>query len=353
MAVGVELVGFVSDPAGEGGPPRRGWLLRLTDGEGRWGQGEACPLPGYSPDTAEDVEAVLRRVAAEGIPFPGAVDETMEHLRGVLDPIRKRSPSAAFALETAALDLLGRRVGRPIVELLAGPDRLHPVAVNALIPVTDEEGALSAVRKAVARGIRTFKFKIGAADFEGVRRILGRVRTEAGSSARIRLDANGAWDPRTAARRLERLAEYDPEYVEEPVPAGFLSGFRESPVPLAADESLRDPLEGERIFENPVCTVFVLKPMLLGGSLAAMDWVRRVRGAGRRVVITHLFDGPVGVSAATHLACAAASEDLACGLDDHPGLEGWTTRRSPEIRNGILPVPDRPGLGMAPVRRGR
>ena len=46
---------------------REGLLLRLRDEEGRVGQGEASPLPDYSPDTLAGCRAALERFAGQEI----------------------------------------------------------------------------------------------------------------------------------------------------------------------------------------------------------------------------------------------------------------------------------------------
>ena len=142
------------------------------------------------------------------------------------------------------------------------------------------------------------------------------VRERVGTDVRIRLDANGAWSASEAQRGLERLAVYDPEFVEEPV-AGLeaLAALRlTSPVSIAVDESAGSPKEVARAVSMGAADVVVLKPSALGGPSASAEVAARVRDAGLDVVVTSLLEGSVGIRAAAHLASAIGA------LDPLPGL---------------------------------
>ena len=45
-------------------------------------------------------------------------------------------------------------------------------------------------------------------------------------SARLRVDANAGWSRAQAAELIPRLAQYDLEFIEQPLPAGDLTGLR-------------------------------------------------------------------------------------------------------------------------------
>ncbi len=116
--------------------------------------------------------------------------------------------------------------------------RLIPTAV--LIDGATPDAVARQARRARSAGYTTFKLKVGFKSFEGDLKRVAALRSAAGSEAALRLDANGAWKPDEALPKLEALAKYRPEFVEEPC-----SGLEEirrlqvdSPFPLAVDESL-------------------------------------------------------------------------------------------------------------------
>ncbi len=324
-------------------------LLRLADGAGNIGWGEASPLPGYSPDDLGSAERVLdvwaarwaagevevvAEFAAEVAAEFAAADVAAAELQGV--------PSARCAIDTALLDLEANRSGVPIHSVLLGSrepmpavERI-PICALMTLPGVARPGAPNApndviaeVKQRVSEGFQTVKFKVGGdPGFSGHLDQLRAVRAEF-PRLRIRLDANGCWTPDEARRRLGELkAAIDPEFVEQPVGTRELLTFGDAPVPLAADESLRLPDAVRAVTRPGRCVVVVLKPMVLGGLHACLGLADQARANGARAIVTHTFGGPIAHAAACELALAVAAADPAghppgpaAGLAGHDELE--------------------------------
>lgn len=376
-------------PTGDGRPPparaaagsqrRFGALLELRDPESRSGWGEASPLAGFANDSPGKASAALLRLLADSEAM-GVLYRAAHELAGVADgvardglfpesaalvlrDVRAQSASARAAVVSALFDLAGRRAGLPIHELLlsagAGPEPARSgYPINALIPLTDRETTLEAAGEAHRRGIGVLKAKLGAAEqLDRQLALLRQVRSEFGAGVRLRLDANGAWAPDECPRILERLASLDPEYVEEPVSGSALLELVGSPVPLAADESLRDPDLASSLLASGAISVFVLKPSVLGGIDRCMELGRRAVDHGHRCVVTHAFEGPVAHGAACEVALALAalaarmpgSPVPAQGLDRVGVLDAWTDITVPQLRGpGLLPA-EVSGHGIDPA----
>ena len=340
---------------GENAPrERRGIWLSLADSEGNVGFGEAAPLPGYSPDDLGSCEIALKAVHERLGPLTGPSAKVA--VMGALTPLSLGSlPAARFALETALLDLWAKRRGLSIAESLGGPRPYTQVRVNGLLEAPQTPGEL--VLRAgylVGRGFRTLKVKLratGTADFEAELNALSRLRAELPPSIELRLDPNGAYLLPDARDRLRRLAPLRPAYVEQPVPPSELLRLGPCAVPWAADESLQDPASADRLLDAKGCAAFVLKPAVLG-LLRAFDLARRAQERGLGVVVTHLFDGPVGHAAACELALALPREPLACGLDrafDDPTSRAFVPRLEvPHLaREGLVIAPGHAGHGVS------
>jgi o-succinylbenzoate synthase len=333
---------------------REGLLLRLVGADGKVGQGEASPLPGYSRDTIEEARTALRAVDWASV----AEYEPGESVMGWLGRIVTGTPllggAARFAAETALLDLLGQRLGQPLWTLLRRsgeePD-VRAVPLCALVGGADDPRALPAVVAAVARGVHTVKLKIVGPSLDSQWETLAAAR-DAIAMTPLRLDANGTLSPATAREELSSLLPLRPEFVEEPVPTAALGALARSPVPIALDESLQEPGAWET-FESRLaelhCVALVLKPMALGGVGACLDLGARAAARGLDVTVSHLFDGPIALAAAAHLALAMASRSRASGLDRHGGLGAWPTVNVPHIGPTTVLVGERPGLGVAPL----
>jgi o-succinylbenzoate synthase len=330
---------------------RSGVLLVLASDDGHFGQGEASPLPGLSPETTDEAWRALARLA--GRAFPCEIDLCLPIVPQVGLFLRDHAPavpSVRFAVETALLDLAGQRLGLPLSTLLAGTWPTREVPLAGLLDGESVEELEAGARAARRGALAAVKVKIGRpwrfeAEIEG----LDRVRTALGPRAALRLDANGAWSRAEAPVRLAALARFRPEFVEQPVPADQLPGLRDAPVPVAADETLA--LEGgmARLRAEGGAQVAVLKPTVLGGLLRCRALAAEAHGSGMQVVISHALEGPVALAAAAELALSLEPAPLACGLAPHAGLAAWPDVALKQLAgNAIVPALVR-GLGLAPL----
>jgi o-succinylbenzoate synthase len=314
---------------------REGILLALEDDEGRTGVGESAPFPGFGMETPESSLSALRLAArfAIGLPPEHFLEAAADLSR--LAPVAA-SPGARAAIDLALHDLAAQRAGVPLARFLGGDDAADHVHANAAIPRVPPAEAASAAVAAVAAGARCLKLKVGGVPLaEDLARVRS-VREGAGPGVALRLDANQAWSEVEALEALRALAEFHPEYVEQPVAAGAIEALARvraaSGVPVAADEALTDLRAARRLAAARACDVFVVKPAALGGIAAARAVIAIARNAGIRVVVTTLLDAAVGRAGALHLAASlgdegdhglatgsALAEDLLPGIADRPG----------------------------------
>lgn len=349
LAVAIERIGGAIPEVGNATSRwarREGLLLRLVDADGRSGVGEASPLPGHSPDDLEQAFAALEHVVrsdARGL-FESA--SSLEALGAFLDAHEVSSPSARFALETAALDLRGQREGRPLHRLLSEATSAR-VPLSTLVPLSGARATARAASALVDAGYRSFKPKIGG-DRAMERESLRALRETIGEGGELRLDANASLSRDEAESRLAELADLGPSYVEEPTALHALEGVpRGFAVDVALDESLLHLDTGalERFLAAGKVGAVVLKPMLLGGfgrCLAIAELAARV---GIGAAASHLFDGSVALAAASELALALP-RPLAAGLAPHAALPAYGALPLASHRGASIVAHDRPGLGF-------
>jgi len=229
------------------------------------------------------------------------------------------------------------------LELACGelPDpKRSSVPVNVTIPATDPDTAVALVRES---GASTAKVKIGDHD-ESEQEDLERVRAvrEAlGPEGRLRVDVNASWDVGTAIRRLEGLAVFDLEYVEQPVATlSEMKSLRASvPIPLAADELVRQSPHPLQVIDEGAADILILKVQPMGGVSRVLDLANR---STIPVVISSALETSVGMYGGLLAASLLDELPYACGLgtvaliEGDPTLQplvpvdGWLEVRRPE-----------------------
>lgn len=296
---------------------RRSLIVSIDSGDGIRGAGEAAPLPGRSIDSIDDARRALEACGAVHL------DRDMSVLRaldaGATHELAA-SPSARFALESAALDWLacarGLQLHEAIAEACGGDVVATPVPIAALVadpPVRWLERARSLARD----GFETVKFKVGSS-WERELTTLETVRAEL-PTLTLRLDANRALIADDFARSLSRLQAIGIEFIEEPVPPDDLGRFEDSPVPLAIDETLLEESKAHEALRFDAVVAAVLKPTLLGGIRATYRWAKRAAEHGVDAVVSHALEGMVGMRACAALAIALQGT-RAAGLGLHGAL---------------------------------
>lgn len=307
-------------------------LLRLRDDDGLVGLGEAVPL---SLRGGVGLERVVEEL--EGLSEREALDET------ALSASALSAPARCAAL-TALLDLRGRRAAGEAAEQL---DSAPPVRCNATL-VAGEPGAVAAeAERWAADGFTGFKLKLGAGgdDVAQVR----VVREAVGPRARIRIDANGAWDTDTAKRVLAELEPYEVELAEQPVASAAEAAevAASTSIPLAADESVESREDAERVAASGAFALTGIKLCKVGGPEAALE-IAEVLPA----YVTSALDGPVGIAAALQVAQSlgdlgrGAGESLAHGLATQRLFASTVASAECELRGDMLHPPPGPGLGV-------
>ena len=187
------------------------------------------------------------------------------------------------------------------------------VPVNCTVPAVDPDTATKLV--SAPHGCTTAKVKVaepGQTLDEDLARVAA-VRQAMGSTARIRVDANGAWSPEEAVRAIRALAEFDLEYVEQPVRTvtDLAAVRRLVDVPIAADESIRRVVDPLRVKAAGAADIAVLKVQPLGGVRACLSLAARLE---MPVVVSSALESSVGIAAGVALAACLPDLPYACGL---------------------------------------
>jgi o-succinylbenzoate synthase len=278
------------------------------------GRGEAAPLPGYSRDNLEMCGRALGAIRSTDLQALEPLQSPAQLLERAAALVPEDVPAARFALETALLDRLGRRQGRPLWSLLrelvpGSTDGGAAIELCALLPSADVAAAVAEARLRLASGMSTFKLKIGPGRLQSAQAAtLRALRETFGDVLNLRLDANGSLARTGLGATLRELASYAPEFVEEPIHSPEPRELADAPCPLALDECLQslEPSLLRELLALSACHTLVLKPTALGGFSRCLQLARLARAAGCEVVVSHAIEGPIGWAACVHLALALA-----------------------------------------------
>ncbi|MBE0654022.1 MAG: o-succinylbenzoate synthase [Bacteroidales bacterium] len=289
---------------------KNSWFIQLVDTENPElrGIGECSVIPGLSPDDRADFEPVLKELC-------NRINTT--GLTGKVVP--KKYPAIKFGLETALLDLEGggKRILFPS-EFTAGK---KGIAINGLIWMGNMQDMLQQIDQKMDLGYRVLKMKVGALSFEDELTILQHVREGYDpASLEIRLDANGAWSPEEALSNIEKLSKYHIHSIEQPIQSGRVEEMaglcRKSPVPVALDEELIGVYgfsERKVLLDMIRPAYIILKPGLLGGFQASMEWIELARQLKTGWWVTSALESNIGLNAIAQWA-ASLNPDLPQGL---------------------------------------
>ena len=268
---------------------RRVWFVTLSEA-GQKGTGECAPLPCLSCDDLPNYEEVLRR-------FCEQVCEKREIDREALRPY----PSILFGLE-CALHML-RRGSRVLFDTPFTRGETG-MPINGLIWMGTSEAMQRRLREKTKAGFHCIKVKIGAIDWEDEMNLLRQCRQLQHTGDTLRVDANGAFSPEEAPRRLKELAQLGIHSIEQPIRAGQWEAMGQlcatSPLPIALDEELigvNDTGEKIRLLDTIRPQFIILKPSLHGGLTGCDEWVRLAEERGIGWWATSALESNVGLSA--------------------------------------------------------
>ncbi|AYF98097.1 o-succinylbenzoate synthase [Protaetiibacter intestinalis] len=218
--------------------------------------------------------------------------------------------------------------------------RRDRIPVNATLPTVP----VDRIREVLERfgAVRTVKVKVADAA-EGLDADVARVREVRrllGPEARIRVDANGAWNVDQAERAAHALAPFDLEYLEQPCASvGELAELRgrlhDWQLPIAADESVRKADDPLAVARAGAADLLVVKVQPLGGVARAL---RIVAEAGLPAVVSSALDTSVGLAMGARLAAALPELDFDCGLGTAALLTADVTREPLTPADGAIPV---------------
>jgi len=263
---------------------------------------------------------------------------------------------AISGIDIALWDVFGQATGQPVGRLLGGRyrDRVRPYAS---VLMEQPQQLAEHLRAIQSKGFRAFK--IGWGPFGRQSHVLDEAivraaREAIGPEGLLMVDAGGSdafWPQgyKWALRTADMLANYDVAWFEEPLQPDALSDYvqlrQRAKVPIAGGEVLTRRQSFQPWLQNGALDIVQPDVTKVGGisEERRIAWMAKENGVR---FIPHGWNTAVGLAADLQLASAFADTDLVEYLMGSPFIDeiaagGWQLDA-----DGMLPIPNTPGLGL-------
>jgi len=336
----------------------RCFLVRVHDDSGHVGVGAGTVFERGQAELASYITAdVIGRFLAGADPF-----EIEKHAK-LVTRFGLMLGGRPWPLECALWDLMARLAGVPLYKLLGGSRDRIPVYCSfgeslAAKDVTARKEAVDARRE---EGFRAFKLRSRSADWRDDARLMEGIRAHVGDSVDLMIDCNQGWNlsPLGAEWSYEDardfcLAAQDLgfRWVEEPRHRfDFESLSRlcsEVEISIAGGELNQGLHEFQVLLDGDCLDKLQPDVCLAGGTLMARKVAALCEARGKGFS-PHTWTNGIGLLHNLHLACGVPN----CEILEYPYEEpGWVPDARdamlldpPRPRDGVLAVPQGPGLG--------
>lgn len=294
------------------------------------GIGEAAPARFYG-ETVQTVATALETMAP-------ALDGNLDEIQDVMAEIEATlggNYAAKSAIDMALHDRLGKKLGIPLYQLWGLNPQKTPYTAFT-IGLDEPEVMAEKTRRAEVYPI--LKVKLGTPRDIEIIQTLRNVTDKP-----IYVDANTAWSPKEAVRKIRELARYGVELVEQPTKSDDRAGLKfvreHTELPIIADESIKRATDIPALAE---CVDGInIKLVKCGGLLEARRMIHLARAHGLLVMLGCMIESSLGITAAAHLTPLVDYADLDGNLlianDPYTGVT---------LDKGKLILPKRPGIGV-------
>ncbi len=275
-------------------------------------------------------------------------------------------PGTFSPIEVACLDLAGQAMGRPVCDLLGGrvrdeipfsgylfyKEERHPEydGVDDWGKVLSPEAMVGEARRFIREyGFEVLKLKGGVLPPDEEVETLRQMRESLGPDVGLRIDPNGIWTVDTSIRVAEAIAPLGIEYYEDPtIGMDAMAEVRRAiDMPLATNMCVTSFAHLPHAVSKRPVDVILVDHHVWGGL---RECVRLAQFCADFGISTSMHSNShYGISLAAMVHLAAAMPELTYACDTHyPWVVEDIVQGEPfTFRDGKLPVPTAPGLGVA------
>ena len=278
-------------------------IVRLESDDGLLGFGEAVADEHVTGETWESMYSLLKNTLA-----PLLIGQDPGEFERIHDRMNKAvygAPAAKAAIDIACHDLVAKKLGVPVYQLIGG--RYHDrFPITHVLSIQEPAAMAEEAMRKVSEGYRSFKMKVGRQVGQDLERIQA-VRRAVGNEIAIRVDVNQGWvNSSNTLRALSLLEELQIDWLEQPVLADDLDGMAElkqkARLPLMVDEGLKSMKDMREVIQKKAADKINIKLMKCGGILPAVKLANQAEMAGIECQIGSMVESSIGSAAGFHVA---------------------------------------------------
>jgi o-succinylbenzoate synthase len=212
-------------------------------------------------------------------------------------------PSIQFGVEMAFLSLNSQDAFELFPSAFTKENK--GIQINGLVWMGEKSFMKKQIEDKIDAGFSCIKLKIGAIDFEEELSLLKYIRKNFEEKIiEIRVDANGAFEPKIALEKIKKLSDYQLHSIEQPIAKGNweeMSKICESNIlPIALDEELIGvfDIHGKiNMIKSIKPQYIILKPSLIGGIKGSNEWIKIAENNKINWWITSALESNIGLNA--------------------------------------------------------
>ncbi len=318
-------------------------VVELVTDSGSSGWGEVCPLgPFYLPAFGRGARAAIAELSPHLIGLD-ATETGVVNL--VMDQALLGHPYAKSAIDMACWDLLGKRAGMPVCDLMGGRHG-EAVALYRAISQESPEAMAAKIAKYRDEGYTKFQLKVGGDAKDDIARIKA-TRALLDRDEVLVADANTGWLMHDAARVVDAVSDLD-VYIEQPCKTyeESLTIRRRTARPFVLDENIDGVHMLMRALSDGAMDVINLKISKVGGLTKAMQIRDLCVSFGVAMTIEDSWGGDIITAAISHLAHSTPERFRFSSTDFNSYVTVDTAHGGPKRQTGFISAANEPGLGV-------
>ena len=351
-------------------------FLKLTTDDNVEGFGEVYGVPFHPDKVTQLIEDVVERYVVGWDPFRIESLWRIVYSSGFTQHPDLTTSGVLSGIEMACWDIIGKALNQPIYNLLGGQvhERLRSYTYLYPPPETEVEDVLSVAdafgdevvapeRAAyyVGQGFTAVKFdpvmpmsafdprQLSMEVLDNAEVVTRNIREAVGSKADLLIGTHGQMTTSSAIRLAKRLEQFDPLWIEEPVPPENTKEMgrvaRATSIPVATGERLATKYDFADLLDRQAAAI--IQPALgrVGGILEA----KKVAGMAEAHYVElapHLYCGPIEAAANIQIGTCSPNFLIQESIERFDGFHAELLKEPIQWQDGYIIPPTKPGLGV-------